>query len=152
MRNSILIGIARAGLWIALVGWTCFGLWNGARGSFDLWQLNRLGKYVNAQVTGQEPRSNAEQRIFVHYAFNDGSRAVDNRFAVPEPDLKQFPIGAAIPVTYLPGNPHLVRIGVVSGARVAITAISSLTFVAAGLIAFGLGLVGLNGYAKGKVR
>lgn len=152
MRNSIIFGIAKAGLWIALVGWTCFGLWNGARGSFELFQLNRLGRFVNAQVTGQEPKANADQRTFVHYAFNDGSRAIDNRFAVPETDLRQFPIGAAVPVTYLPGNPHLVRIGAVSGGRVAITAISSLVFVAAGIIAFGLGLLGLNGYVKGKVQ
>ena len=123
-----------------LIGWTAFGMWNGLKGTGELYALSAHGRFVNAQVIGVEPLPAAARTGYVHYAFNDGSKAIDSRFAVARSDFAAFPIGATIPITYLPSSPHVVRMGEVTVARVAATAGASLAFIAAGAIAFGLAM------------
>ena len=75
---------------------------------------------MNAQVIGQEHMPAGERMGYVHYAFNEGTRAIDNQMPVPVAAYGDFTIGKAIPVTYLPDEPHVVRIGAVDGARVGV--------------------------------
>jgi hypothetical protein len=107
---------------------------------------------VSAQVTGLEPAQKGVPSGYIHYAFNDGSGSIDNKFVVASSQFSQFPIGTVIPVTYLPSDPHTVRIGSVSTGRVATTALTSTLFIVAGLVAFGLALVGLDGVIGGKIK
>lgn len=148
MRMRTLIGIGRVLLWIAMIGWTAFGLWNGVRGTGELLALRNQGRYVNAQVTGFEPLPKDTRIGYVHYAFNAGTRAIDNRFPYPTSRFGEYPIGAPIPVTYLPGQPHIVRMGRVDISRVGTTAISAIVFLFAGIVAFGLPLIALSAGAK----
>jgi len=144
MRNKRLLRFGRAVLWVVMIAWTAIGLWKGLHGTGELLALKTRGKFVNAQVIGQEPMPAGERMGYVHYAFNEGTRAIDNRMPVPVMAYGQFTIGAAIPVTYLPEDPGVVRIGAVDGARVGRSAMAAAIFLIAGLLAFGLPLIAIS--------
>ena len=145
MKTSNFVKAARAAVWIALIGWTGFGIWNGVRGTLELYELSRNGKFVTAQVIGEDHMPAGQRNGLIHYAFNDGTHGIENRFAVPVAAYADYPLGSPIQVTYLPGSPHTVRMGKVTIRRVAITAVSAVMFIVAGLVAFGLALIYLSG-------
>src|SRR5579871_5853009 len=97
----------RAALWCALVCWVGAGIVMGWTRTMDLMQLHRNGKLVNAQVIGLEPMPAGERNGWVHYAFNEGHKAVDSKIQVPVAAYSEFYIGRVIPVTFLPTEPHV---------------------------------------------
>lgn len=139
--------IIRVGQWILrllLVSWICYGVWNGGRNLLELHALSSSGRMANAQVIGCEPEPAGTANGNVHYAFNIGALAIENHFSIPVSEYKNFPIGRPIPVTYLPMRPHVERIGSVDTKRVLESGLSSFLFLIAGLIAFGLPLLGIQ--------
>jgi len=144
MLNKYVFTIARVMLWAVMIAWCSYGLWTGWHRTGELLALRSSGKRVNAQVIGCEQMHANERVGFVHYAFNEGSRSIDSRLAVPISAYSTFHIGQAIPVTYLPQDPHIVRIGVVDSGTVARSAMVAFVFLIAGLIAFGLPLVAIS--------
>ena len=144
MINKRLLRFGRVMLWLIMIAWTGIGLWKGWRSTSELLALKSGGKFVNAQVIGQESMPAGERMGYVRYAFNEGTRAIDDRIPVPVAAYGDFTIGKAIPVTYLPEEPHVLRIGAVDGARVARSAGAAIIFLLAGLLAFGLPLVAIS--------
>ena len=89
---------------------------------------------------------------FVHYAFNAGAKAIDNRLEVPVSMYPSFPIGHQVPVTYLPLDPHTVRIGDVSSATITSSIIVAIVFLLIGAAAFGLPLIGISSLLAPSTR
>ena len=106
MRNQKTFAVVRVVLWAALIAWTGYGLWSGWHRTDELLALRNTGKRVNAQIIGCQPMPAGERMGFVHYAFNEGSRAIDNRFEAPVSTYADYHLsGREVPVTYLPQEP-----------------------------------------------
>jgi hypothetical protein len=146
MRNQKMFVIGRVVLWVTLIAWTGYGLWSGWRRTDELIALRGSGKRVNAQVIGCEVMPLGARMGYVHYAFNEGSRAIDNRLEVPVSMYSSFRIGQVVPVTYLPEEPHIVRIGNVDSGTVTRTAVVAVAFLISGLFAFGLPIIGISAF------
>ncbi len=133
-------------LWTVLVAWIGYGLWSGWNRTSELVNLSSSGKHANAQVIGCETMPAGARLGYVHYAFNEGSRAIDSRLEVPVSMYPNFHIGQLVPVTYLPQDPHIERIGSVDSGTVLRSALVAVVFLVVGLIAFGLPLIGINAF------
>jgi hypothetical protein len=139
-----MFGLLRTLLYAALIAWTGYGLLSGWHRTSEIVALHSSGKRVNAQVIGCEQMGRGERMGFVHYAFNAGSRSIDNRFAVPVSMYGNYHIGQIVPVTYLPEEPHTVRIGAVDLGTVLRSVVVAVVFLVTGLIAFGLPLLAIG--------
>ena len=146
MRHQRLFAICRVVLWVALIAWIAYGLWSGLNRTSELLTLSSSGKRVNAQVIGCETMPAGVRIGYVHYAFNEGSGAIDNRLEVPVSMYSSFHIGQVVPVTYLPQDPHVERIGSVDSGTVTRSAVVAVVFLIVGLVAFGLPLIGINAF------
>jgi hypothetical protein len=131
-----------------MVCWVGFGLWNGCRGTFELITLKTSGKVAQAQVTGYEPLPKSSRVGYVHYAIHIAGGSIDNRFPLPVARYTEYPIGAGITVTYLPEQPHVMRMGKVDVGRVSTTALFAVVFVVLGLAGFGVPLFAISAAGK----
>ncbi len=148
MPYKIVLKVLRAGLWILLILWTGYGLKHGWQSTADVYQLHNSGKKVTAQVIGHDQTPPTERTGYVHYAFNEGSRSIENKMPVPIELYSQFSIGTPIEVTYLPSEPHLIRVGDVTSGTVTRSLIFAVLFVVVGLLAFGLPLIAVQATLK----
>lgn len=143
-----MLRLLKAVLWPAMISWIVIGLWKGWQSTGELLSLKSSGKFASAQVIGQEHMPAGARMGYVHYAFNEGTRSIDNKMPVPVAAYREFTIGKSIPVTYLPEEPHVVRIGAVNGARVGWSAVAAVIFLLVGLLAFGLPLMAIQATLK----
>jgi len=144
MKTKPLLLAARWILRLALAAWIGFSLWSSGRSLSDLSALRAEGRPATAQVIGREILDQNAKIGYVHYAFRVGALAVEDRFQVPRTEYAQYWTGRPYPVTYLPSNPHVFRLGTVGDTQVRSRGVLAVILLLGGSLAIGLPLMAVE--------
>lgn len=113
------VGISRFLLYIlvGLVSFLC--TFATIRELNDLVRIATSGKKAVAQVVGKKRVAEGEPNGYIHYAFQaEANRSVMSGFPTLTASYPQYPLGAALEVSYFPGEPKVHRLGVVDTALI----------------------------------
>lgn len=106
------VALLRAGLILALVGWTGFALWSAAIQTNEMFLLLTGGRTVDAQVIGKEIVENKAPVGYVNYSYRvSRTIAPVSRFAVPHAAYPRYRVGQRLTVTYAVAAPGVHRLG-----------------------------------------
>ena len=119
-RRPRTFGLAAGRLFLgfALLAAAGLILWFGGSDLRDVYDLDVRGRTTDAVVVTRDrvPATSLMGRAY--YAYRISGNAIEDTLAIRRADYSDYWTGRPIPVTYLPSNPRLHRIGRVGAASV----------------------------------
>ncbi len=115
--------------------------------------LWRHGRLVEAQVINNERGSQVPiGGGAIEYAYRIGKVAYTGTVEVDQSRYHALRMGAFLPVTYLPGNPHIHRVGVVRGIEVAWNLLNTMLLISLAFLVLYDVLLAYERIARSQLR